>query len=194
VPQTQLVCSQCGSRDVDMVVTRYRAAVGPRYRISQTDALDPKRSLVARLRRRGEMTIAALRFRAEDRGVGWLTTAHDLQAAWHAALSAFLPCGSSAIAVVVEAQKSDPVFKTDRNRGMWANPSRIAEPLLDAAREIALDQKLIIDYRLGDAEALPVGDAAFDAVISTFGVMFAPISRALRRNWRGSAEAVDALR
>jgi SAM-dependent methyltransferase len=50
----------------------------------------------------------------------------------------------------------------------------IAEPLLDAAREIAQEQKLVIDYRLGDAEALPVGDAEFDAVISTFGVMFAP--------------------
>jgi SAM-dependent methyltransferase len=50
----------------------------------------------------------------------------------------------------------------------------IAEPLLDAAREIALEQKLVIDYRLGDAEALPVGDGEFDAVISTFGVMFAP--------------------
>jgi SAM-dependent methyltransferase len=50
----------------------------------------------------------------------------------------------------------------------------IADPLLDAAQEIAQEQKLVIDYRLGDAEALPVGDAEFDAVISTFGVMFAP--------------------
>ena len=37
----------------------------------------------------------------------------------------------------------------------------IAEPLLDAAREIAQEQKLVIDYRLGDAEALPVGDTEF---------------------------------
>jgi hypothetical protein len=51
----------------------------------------------------------------------------------------------------------------------------IADPLLDAAQEIAQEQKLVIDYRLGDAEALPVGDAEFDAVISTFGVMFAPV-------------------
>jgi SAM-dependent methyltransferase len=33
---------------------------------------------------------------------------------------------------------------------------------------------LRIDYRLGDAEALPFVDSTFDAVISTFGVMFAP--------------------
>jgi hypothetical protein len=63
--------------------------------------------------------IPAIRLRLEDHRVGWLTTAHDLQVAWQAALSAFLPCGElPAIAVVVEAQKSDPVLKTTRNRGM----------------------------------------------------------------------------
>jgi SAM-dependent methyltransferase len=49
----------------------------------------------------------------------------------------------------------------------------IAEALLAAAREIAREQGLAIDYQLGDAEASPFQDAAFDAVISTFGVMFA---------------------
>lgn len=46
----------------------------------------------------------------------------------------------------------------------------IAAGLLDAAR--ALSDGLPIDYRLGDAEALPYPDAGFDAVVSTFGVMF----------------------
>jgi SAM-dependent methyltransferase len=50
----------------------------------------------------------------------------------------------------------------------------IAEGMLSAAREIAREQGLTIDYQLGDAEALPFPDAAFDSVISTFGVMFAP--------------------
>jgi SAM-dependent methyltransferase len=50
----------------------------------------------------------------------------------------------------------------------------IAEPLLDAAREIAREQNLTIEYRLGDAEALPFSDEEFDGVISTFGVMFVP--------------------
>ncbi len=50
----------------------------------------------------------------------------------------------------------------------------IAEGMLTAAREIAGEQHLSIDYQLGDAEALPFGDGTFDAVVSTFGVMFAP--------------------
>jgi SAM-dependent methyltransferase len=50
----------------------------------------------------------------------------------------------------------------------------IAEGLLAAAREIAHEQHLAIDYRIGDAEALPFADGTFDAAISTFGVMFAP--------------------
>ena len=49
----------------------------------------------------------------------------------------------------------------------------IAEGMLAAAREIAGERNLDIDYRLGDAEALPFADGEFDAVISTFGVMFA---------------------
>ena len=49
----------------------------------------------------------------------------------------------------------------------------IADPLLDAAREIAREHNLAIEYRRGDAENLPFNDGEFDAVISTFGVMFA---------------------
>ncbi len=48
----------------------------------------------------------------------------------------------------------------------------IAEGLLDAARTRAAADGLPITYQLGDAEALPFEDGAFDAVISTFGVMF----------------------
>ena len=49
----------------------------------------------------------------------------------------------------------------------------IAEGMLAAAREIAGERALDIDYRLADAEALPFADGEFDAVISTCGVMFA---------------------
>ncbi|MCZ6509641.1 MAG: class I SAM-dependent methyltransferase [Alphaproteobacteria bacterium] len=49
----------------------------------------------------------------------------------------------------------------------------ISEAMLDAAREIAGEQSLDIAYHLADAEALPFADGAFDAVISTCGVMFA---------------------
>lgn len=55
-------------------------------------------------------------------------------------------------------------------RGAEVTGIDIAAGLLDAAR--GLSGGLSIDYRLGDAEALPVADASFDAVVSTFGVMF----------------------
>ena len=49
----------------------------------------------------------------------------------------------------------------------------IAADLLDAARVTAAGEGLPIEYRLGDAEALPFDAGEFDAVISTVGVMFA---------------------
>ena len=49
----------------------------------------------------------------------------------------------------------------------------IAADLLDAARARAEAERLAIEYRLADAERMPFGHAAFDAVVSTFGVMFA---------------------
>lgn len=49
----------------------------------------------------------------------------------------------------------------------------IAEQMLEFARATAAKQELAIEYRHGDAEKLPVGDGALDAVVSTFGVMFA---------------------
>lgn len=49
----------------------------------------------------------------------------------------------------------------------------IAGELLNAARASAAAEGLPIDYRLGDAESLPFEDGAFDAVVSTCGVMFA---------------------
>lgn len=49
----------------------------------------------------------------------------------------------------------------------------IANGLLASARERARAEGLDITYRLGDAEQLPFDDGEFDAVVSTFGVMFA---------------------
>ena len=49
----------------------------------------------------------------------------------------------------------------------------IASALLDAARAKAEVEALSIEYQIGDAEGLPFRDAAFDAVVSTFGIMFA---------------------
>lgn len=46
--------------------------------------------------------------------------------------------------------------------------------LLDKARERAAAERLQIDCREADAEALPFKDSSFDVVVSTFGVMFTP--------------------
>jgi ubiquinone/menaquinone biosynthesis C-methylase UbiE len=44
--------------------------------------------------------------------------------------------------------------------------------LLERGRERASAERLAIEFREADAEALPFADASFDAVVSTFGVMF----------------------
>jgi SAM-dependent methyltransferase len=49
----------------------------------------------------------------------------------------------------------------------------IAHGLIESARKIAQSSRLDIEYEVGDAERLPYGDASFDAVISSFGIMFA---------------------
>ncbi len=49
----------------------------------------------------------------------------------------------------------------------------IADDLLAAASAAAQREQLPIEHRLADAEALPFEDDRFDAVLSTFGVMFA---------------------
>jgi len=46
--------------------------------------------------------------------------------------------------------------------------------LLERARERAAAERLAIECREADAEALPFGDGSFDTVVSTFGVMFTP--------------------
>jgi len=46
--------------------------------------------------------------------------------------------------------------------------------LLERGRERAAAERLTVEFREADAEALPFEDATFDAVVSTFGVMFTP--------------------
>ena len=60
--------------------------------------------------------------------------------------------------------------------------------LLDGARRRAAAEGLVIDAREGDAEALPFADDAFDVVLSTVGVMFAPDQE------RAAAELVRTCR
>jgi ubiquinone/menaquinone biosynthesis C-methylase UbiE len=46
--------------------------------------------------------------------------------------------------------------------------------LLERGRMRAAAEGLSVEFREADAEALPFGDASFDVVVSTFGVMFTP--------------------
>lgn len=58
-------------------------------------------------------------------------------------------------------------------RGARVVGADIAEELLQAAHARAIAEGLPIDYEVADAECLPFADGQFDAVVSTFGVMFA---------------------
>jgi len=46
--------------------------------------------------------------------------------------------------------------------------------LFDAGRALAAEAGVEVEWREGDAEALPVPNASFDVVLSTLGCMFAP--------------------
>ncbi|MET1058600.1 MAG: class I SAM-dependent methyltransferase [Nocardioides sp.] len=56
--------------------------------------------------------------------------------------------------------------------------SDLTPELLDRGRELAAAEGLDVAWEVGDAEALPYDDGAFDAVISCVGVMFAPFHQA----------------
>ena len=60
--------------------------------------------------------------------------------------------------------------------------------LLERARERAAAERLPLELREADAEALPFPDASFDVVVSTFGVMFTPDQE------RAAAEMVRVCR
>lgn len=59
-------------------------------------------------------------------------------------------------------------------RGCDVVATDYVEELLDLAVLRAEGEGLALDARYADAEALPFDDDAFDAVLSTFGVMFVP--------------------
>jgi SAM-dependent methyltransferase len=52
--------------------------------------------------------------------------------------------------------------------------SDLCPELLEIGRRLAAEGGVTLDWREGNAEALPFGDGEFDAVLSCIGVMFAP--------------------
>ena len=59
-------------------------------------------------------------------------------------------------------------------RGARVTSTDYVGTLLEAGAARARAEGLDVVFEIADAEALPYADASFDAVLSTFGVMFAP--------------------
>lgn len=59
-------------------------------------------------------------------------------------------------------------------RGCQVTSSDYVAALLERGAERAAAERLNVAFQVADAEALPFDDASFDAVLSTFGVMFSP--------------------
>ena len=71
-------------------------------------------------------------------------------------------CGTGNLAVIAA------------RRGGVVSGIDLADNLIEQALTRATQANLSIDFRQGDAEALPYTEARFDLVVSMFGVMFAP--------------------
>jgi ubiquinone/menaquinone biosynthesis C-methylase UbiE len=59
-------------------------------------------------------------------------------------------------------------------RGAQVTGIDLSEPMLLKAREVAASAGADITFDLGDVEYLPYEDARFDAIVSNFGLIFAP--------------------
>ncbi len=59
-------------------------------------------------------------------------------------------------------------------RGCHVTSTDYVGSLLERGAERARAERLEVSFQTADVEALPFADASFDAVLSTFGVMFAP--------------------
>ncbi len=88
-----------------------------------------------------------------------LCEAVDLRAGWRV-LDVATGTGNTALAA---ARRNCVVLGIDS-----------APRLLEKARQRAAVEGLTVDFCSADAERIPCSDASFDAVLSTFGVMFAP--------------------
>lgn len=75
--------------------------------------------------------------------------------------------GTGAVAILAAKRGADVVGQD------------LAPVLIDTARERAAEEGVAVQFEVGDAEAMTYGDASFDVVTSTCGVMFAPDHEAI---------------
>lgn len=78
-------------------------------------------------------------------------------------------CGSGSVAIAAARSGAD-VVAID-----------ITDAWFEAARERAVESGVTIDFRIGDAEAIPFDDDGFDIVLSSFAAIFAPDHAAVAR-------------
>ncbi len=82
-----------------------------------------------------------------------------------------LPAGAKVLDVAAGNGNATLAFA---RRGCGVTSTDYVESLLARGRARADAEGLVITSQVADAEQLPFGDGVFDAVVSTFGVMFAP--------------------
>jgi SAM-dependent methyltransferase len=89
---------------------------------------------------------------------------------------AFGPGAPGQLQVVVHSRDlTRATVALRRDRRIAAVTSTDSVPArLDGGRRRAAAEGLVVTFEPADAENLPYGDASFDVVLSTFGVMFAP--------------------
>ena len=96
-----------------------------------------------------------------------LTDAADLRAGW-SVLDVACGSGNAAIAAA--------------RLGCVVSGIDYVPALLERGRERAAAERVALDLRQGEAEAIPFADESFDAVLSVFGSMFAPDLDAQQRS------------
>jgi SAM-dependent methyltransferase len=89
-----------------------------------------------------------------------------------------LPTGATVLDVAAGNGNATLAFA---RRGSKVTSTDYVEELLSRGRARADAEGLEIKSQVADAEQLPFDDASFDAVVSTFGVMFAPNQAAAAR-------------